>query len=155
MPRIILWKRVLLEIDECLRGRGWLRGGDGDRHNNRLIVLDPLDVTAGLYRRQPPQSFRPHPSRKNHTQQRHCVFKDPRQLVRRQGEEEPKMNDVKAPLITLWERFVDIMALEFDVVRQPRRGRKELIRDVEANDLRRQRGIFSDIDGPDPNQIKC
>ena len=49
------------------------------------------------------------------------------------------MNDVELCLKLLRKRLVDVMEMQLNVVRQPRRGREEFVGDVKTVDMRRVR----------------
>lgn len=48
IPGIIVWERVLLEIDQGLGGSGRLAGRSSDGCDGGFVVLGPLDIAAGF-----------------------------------------------------------------------------------------------------------
>ena len=47
IPGIIIWERVLLEIDKGLSGSGRLGGRSSDRCDGSFVVLGPLNIATG------------------------------------------------------------------------------------------------------------
>lgn len=48
VPRVVVWERVLLEVDEGLGGGGGLGGRGGGGGDRGFVVLGPLDVATGF-----------------------------------------------------------------------------------------------------------